>query len=90
MPTGWLPDGLRVASGWPRGSLSGAAKRQTQEVGTGWPDFDPDFAEEPILKALRHLSLIVPPFKNRFVPSALAFKALSFALKQVWCIVARA
>ena len=66
------------------------AKRQTQEVGTGWPDFDPDFAEEPILKALRHLSLIVPPFKNRFVPSALAFKALSFALKQVWCIVARA
>jgi hypothetical protein len=23
------------------------AKRQTQEVGTGWPDFDRDLAEEP-------------------------------------------
>ena len=25
------------------------AKRQTQEGVAGWPDFDPDFAEEPSL-----------------------------------------
>ena len=25
------------------------AKRQTQAGGAGWPDFDPDFAEEPDL-----------------------------------------
>jgi hypothetical protein len=23
------------------------AKRQTQEAAAGWPDFDPEFAEEP-------------------------------------------
>ena len=30
-------------SGW----QSPGAKRQTQEGVAGWPDFDPDFAEEP-------------------------------------------
>ena len=32
-----------VLAGW----QSPGAKRQTQEGVAGWPDFDPDFAEEP-------------------------------------------
>ena len=42
---------------WARGQSRGA-KRQTQEGVAGWPDFDPDFADEsgliePYLSAIR-------------------------------------
>jgi hypothetical protein len=39
------------------------AKRQTQEGGAGWPDFDPDFAEEPGLIE-PYLSAIVSPIRG--------------------------
>ena len=53
------------------------AKRQTQEGVAGWPDFDPDFAEEPglvepYLSAIR----IIPRIASRLPASRITLHSL--------------
>ena len=45
------------------------AKRQTQAGVAGWPEFDPDFAEEPGLIE-PYLSAIQPRVRDKFVLAA--------------------
>jgi hypothetical protein len=52
-----------VLAGWP----SPGAKRQPQEGGAGWPDFDPDFAEEPITGIYKARFGVPPVGKKVFV-----------------------